>query len=113
MDQNNFENQQTEQQTYQQPYQQTYQQPYQQPMQNGNMETPLSLGSWLLTLIVLYIPCIGFIMTIVWACSNDNIGRRNFARAMLIIKIVGAVLAAIVYVFFIAAIATYSNGNYV
>ena len=64
---------------------------YQQP---AYKEEPLTLGEWVLTLILLYIPVVGFIMTIIWACGvGNNISRRNFARANLIVRIVACILA--------------------
>lgn len=47
---------------------------------------PMDLKDWILTLIVLIIPCVGIVMYFVWAFSKEgNINRRNFCRAQLII----------------------------
>lgn len=55
--------------------------------QNETMEqTPMDLKDWVLTLVILMIPCVGIVMYFVWAFGNTgNINRRNFCRAQLII----------------------------
>lgn len=74
----------------------------QQYSQNRNEQldnAPMDLKEWILTLIVLLIPCVGIVMYFVWAFSNNgNINRRNFCRAQLIIF---AVLLGIYLVFFV------------
>ena len=61
----------------------------QQYSQNRNEQldnAPMDLKDWILTLIVLLIPCVGIVMYFVWAFGNNgNINRRNFCRAQLII----------------------------
>ena len=73
----------------------------QQYSQNRNEQldnAPMDLKDWILTLIVLLIPCVGIVMYFVWAFeSNGNINRRNFCRAQLIIF---AVLLGIYLVLF-------------
>jgi len=64
-----------------------------QPVSPIYKEEPLSVGEWALTLILMYIPIVGLIMSIIWACgAGDNRGRRNFARASLIIRLVAFIL---------------------
>src|SRR5512136_602909 len=47
---------------------------------------PLTVGEWLLTLIVLCIPLLNLILCLVWALrSSGNIHRRNFCRATLLL----------------------------
>ena len=87
-------NQQTtnQQTTYQQPvYQQpVYQQPvYQQPVQDTSV---MSVGQWMLTTLVLALPCIGLIMSFVWAFGNGNVNRKNYCRAWLIWYVIAIVL---------------------
>ncbi len=63
-------------------------------------ERPLSVGDWLLTLIVLAIPGLNIILYGYWAFfSNGNRGRINFCRASLIFIIVGFALALVAGVF--------------
>ena len=52
----------------------------------------MGMGEWLITLIVLAIPCVNIIMYFVWAFGNGNENRKNFCRAGLIMMAVGIVL---------------------
>lgn len=64
----------------------------------GAENAPMELKDWILTLIVLMIPCVGIVMYFVWAFGeNVNINKRNFCRAQLIIF---AVLLVIYLLFF-------------
>lgn len=78
-----------------------YNQQYNQNNAGNNQEmdnTPMDLKDWVLTLIVLMVPCVGIVMYFVWAFGNKgNINRRNFCRAQLIIF---AVLLVIYLIFF-------------
>lgn len=59
----------------------------------------MDLKDWVLTLVVLMIPCVGIVMYFVWAFGDKgNINRRNFCRAQLIIF---GVLLVIYLVFFL------------
>lgn len=95
-------NQQQEQQQQQQQQQQAYYQPQQQqpyyqpnhaPLNAGN-EPPMTLGDWIITLIVLAIPCINVIMIFVWGFgSGVNTSKKNYCRAVLIFMLIGIVLS--------------------
>ena len=57
---------------------------------------PLTVGEWLLTLIVLCIPLLNLILCLVWALRRSgNIHRRNFCRATLLIIPVAVVIALV------------------
>ncbi len=64
---------------------------------NNESERPLSLGEWIITLIVSALPCVGIIMMFVWGFGHGNINRRNYCRAALILTAAGIVLGAIFY----------------
>ena len=70
-----------------------------QPQQNNDEHTrPLSMGEWVVVLLVPMIPCVGIILYFVWAFSSKtNVNRRNFCRANIVIF---AVLAVIYFVVF-------------
>lgn len=88
------------QQTYQQnAYQNTYQQGYQQSYQQGynpnfqqdyamnspELEEPVSVGEWLITMLVMCVPCVNIIMMFVWAFSEDTKkSKSNFFKSALI-----------------------------
>lgn len=79
-------------------FQPQYQQPYQQP--GGyvpvNNNSPLTTGQFIGMLILTGIPIVGFILLLVWAFSSDtNANKKSYARAALILMIIGAVLAII------------------
>jgi len=54
-------------------------------MVNEHADTrPMTVGSWMLTLLVLAIPLVNLIMYLVWALSGSgNLNRRNFCRASI------------------------------
>ncbi len=105
-EQNNQQNNDVQKNVYQQ---QQYQ------YANNNFQpsmdmSPLSLGEWLITLVIGSIPCVGVIVYLVWAfSSNGNINRRNFCRASLIV--VGALAVLYIILIFVFGIAAYSTGT--
>lgn len=63
-----------------------------------NDSQPVSLGDWIVTLIVLAIPLVGLIMLFVWALGGGaNISKRNYCRAVLILFLIifGLLFAAL------------------
>ena len=63
---------------------------------NDNKSEALSMGDYLLMLILLAIPVVNFIVCIFWIISsNGNLNRKNFAKAWLIIAVVGTILSGI------------------
>jgi len=67
----------------------------------------MSTRDWLLTLIILALPCVNIIMLFVWAFSNSgNHNRRNFCRAFLLGI---AILIGIYFMFWVFAGAIFFN----
>ena len=66
-------------------------------MQESNiLQKPLSVGDWILTIIVLSIPFVGLIFLLYWALSStSNVNRKNYCIALLILA---AVFIALVLV---------------
>ncbi|HLI17242.1 MAG TPA: hypothetical protein VKV22_03100 [Rhodanobacteraceae bacterium] len=63
----------------------------------ANESSPVSLGDWILTLIVLAIPIVGLVMLFVWGFSSGtHPSKQNFCRASLILY---AIMFALVFVF--------------
>lgn len=52
-------------------------------MANGKNKNYISFGFWMFALFVTALPCIGFIMVIVWAVVGDNESRKNYFRALI------------------------------
>ena len=117
MDNNNMYNQEQnkegqqdgmfEQSYQQQPYQQSYQQPY----QNENMEVPMTYGEWMLTLLLMAIPCVNIIMLFVWAFGKENKTKSNFAKASLTWTAIFIVLYIILIVVCMIAAFSVTSGT--
>jgi len=46
---------------------------------------PMTVGEWVITLLIVAIPLVGLIMLFVWAFGNNpNVTKANFAKATLI-----------------------------
>ena len=53
----------------------------------------LSIGQWIITLLIMVIPIVNIIMLIVWAVgSTENPNRKNWAIAQLIFMAIGVVI---------------------
>ena len=64
--------------------------------QNDNKVEVLSMGDYLLMLILMAIPVVNIIVCILWIISsNCNPNRKNFAKAWMIITVVGTILSGI------------------
>ncbi len=51
---------------------------------------PVTLGDWIISVLVSKIPLIGFIMLIVWAVDkNTETNKANWAKAELIVSLIG------------------------
>lgn len=56
----------------------------------------VSIGNWIITLIILVIPLVNIIMLFVWAFNrNTNITKANWAKASLILFAVWILLGII------------------
>ena len=69
-----------------------------------NPYRPLSVGEYVLTLVLGWIPIVGLILLIVWAFSDENVHRRNFCRACLIVKVIVLILRVVCIVYLLAMI---------
>jgi nitric oxide reductase large subunit len=74
---------------------------------------PLTLGNYIVMMIVSAIPVVGFIMLLVWSFSgNTNINKKNWARAQLIVMIIVAVVGAIVGASVVSALVSAAAAMY-
>jgi len=94
-----------QQSAYTEPRQPAYAQPAysqpgygQPPRQDGEQSAPvMSVGSYLGTLLLLCIPVANIVLLFVWAFGSEgNPNRRNFARANLILVLIGVVLSILI-----------------
>lgn len=93
---NNQPNSPPNNQPYNQPNNQPYNQPY-PPNYNGpQLEPPLTLGNWIIIMLLMIIPCVNIILLFIWAFGHNVItSKKNYARAMLIFMAVGFVFSLI------------------
>lgn len=108
----NFSQQYTNQ-AYQQPYQQP-QQSYQQSYQpDGDLEEPVSFGDWMLSILLMTIPCVNIIMMFVWAFgSGTKKSKSNYFKAVLVWTLIWTVLTIIMMVGLGGIIAAFSESYY-
>ncbi len=53
----------------------------------------VSLGDWLITMLIMLIPFVNFIMLFVWAFSSSTpVSKANWAKASLVFMLIGFVL---------------------
>lgn len=56
----------------------------------------MSVGQWIVTMIILAIPILNIIMLLIWAFgASTNVNKKNYSRAVLIIGVVGLILGII------------------
>lgn len=78
---------------------------YQQPQ--DDLEEPMSMGEWLISLLVMLIPCANIIMMFVWAFSSkEKKSKSNFFKAYLIFFAIGIVFMIIMMIVMGAAVAS-------
>ncbi|PIT13739.1 hypothetical protein BGI30_00905 [Snodgrassella alvi] len=60
---------------------------------SGNYAPVMSIGDWIVTLLIFCIPFVNLIMVLVWAfSSNSNPNRANYCKAYLIIGVIVMIL---------------------
>ena len=64
------------------------------PVNDSPQYTPISVGEWVITIIIIAIPIVGFIMLFVWGFgSNTQPSKANWAKATLIMTGISIVLS--------------------
>jgi len=72
--------------------------------------TTVSVGDWLVTYIISFIPVVGFIMLFVWAFSSSTpLSKANWAKAALVVMVVFMVLGIVFAGSFMALIMSAVN----
>lgn len=74
------------------PYQDTDTHPKEARPAVGSPYEPISIGTFLLVLLVSAIPVVNIIVMIVWAVSSQKVNLKNYAIAMLIWYAISIVL---------------------
>jgi hypothetical protein len=52
-------------------------------MAKGKNKDYVSFWFWMFALFIAALPCVGWIMIIVWACVGENQTRKNYFRALI------------------------------
>lgn len=53
-------------------------------MAKGRDKNYVSVWFWLFSFFVVLLPCIGFVMILIWAFVGENESRKNYFRAMIL-----------------------------
>lgn len=66
-------------------------------LQNTNEQSAsLSFGQYLGMMLISLIPCVGFIMLLVWSFSSKvNANKKNWARAQIVFSIIAGIVIGI------------------
>jgi len=77
---------------------------------NSVSSETVSLGDWIVTMILSGIPIVGLIMILVWAFGGGaKPSKKNYARALIIVALIGIVLGIISSILFAGIFATIAN----
>lgn len=103
----NNQNEYQEQPTVQEQLQYQYQAP------QNELEEPMTMGEWMITLLIMLIPCANIIMAFVWAFSSkEKKSKSNYFKAYLIFMAILLVLYIILFIVMGASIATMAGELY-
>ncbi len=105
------------------PYQQSASDPYQKSVQEQlqyqyrepetDLEEPISMGEWLVTMLLMLIPCVNIVLMFVWAFSSkEKKSKSNYFKAALIFAAIVLVLYIILIAIFGVAITSMLNSGY-
>ena len=102
-------------------YQQSASDPYQKSVQEQlqyqyrepetDLEEPISMGEWLVTMLLMLIPCVNIVLMFVWAFSSKE-KKSNYFKAALIFAAIVLVLYIILIAIFGVAITSMISSNY-
>ena len=67
----------------------------------GSKYEPITTGGYIGIMLLMMLPIVNLILLLVWACGGcRKVNKTNFARAMLIIMLISAVLSGIIFLIF-------------
>ncbi|MCM8711958.1 hypothetical protein M2651_13210 [Clostridium sp. SYSU_GA19001] len=59
---------------------------------NNQNTAPLSLGQYLGMMLLMIIPLVNIILLLVWSFGDYNVNKKNYARASLIMLVIGVII---------------------
>lgn len=81
-----------------------------QPGYNMQVEQPMSVGDWMITILLMCIPCVNLVMLFIWAFgSSAPKTKSNYAKATLIWIAIAIVINIVLYFTGFATFYTYLN----
>lgn len=97
-------------------------QPFVPPTYNGpldpprpaydGLEEPVSVGEWVITFLIMMVPCVNIVMMFVWAFSkNEKKSKSNYFKVQLVVFGILFVLYFILAIFFGAAMMSMGGGS--
>ena len=91
---------------YQQPQPSIQAQLHYEYQTQENLEEPITMGEWLITMLIMLIPCVNIVMMFVWAFSStEKKSKSNYFKASLIFTGIMMVFMFIMTIIMGAAIA--------
>ena len=73
---------------------------------------PISVGDWIITMLLCSIPIVNFVMLCVWAFgSNTHPSKKNYAKATLLVLVILTAIGILIAVLFGVLAAVASNGT--
>ena len=83
---------------------------YQYGPSQDELEEPITMGEWMISLLIMLIPCANIIMAFVWAFSDkEKKTKSNFFKAYLIYLGISILLSIVMLVIFGAFISTLAS----
>lgn len=79
--------------------------------QQGTTYTPMTIGDWIITFIITYVPLVGLIMLFVWAFGDGtHPSKKSWAQALLLFVAISIILLIIFIIVFFSILASFLEG---
>jgi len=90
-----------------------YQQQPQYPQPGGTQWPHMTLGNWVVTMLLLLIPIANIVLMFVWAFgSNTNPSKKTYFQATLIFAAIGIIISILSWSALLALFASLGSGMY-
>ncbi len=74
---------------------------------------PMTIGEWIITFIITYIPLVGLIMLFVWAFGDgSHPSKKTWAQASLIMMVIGIILMILFFGIIVSIFGSLFSGYY-